>query len=311
MKIGVIGAGMVGSASAYAMALMGIGSRIVLVDLDAKRALAEAQDIAHAVPFASPVVLEAGDIEALEGAAIVVLAAGVGQKPGESRLDLLERNAAVFEAILTPLSRVAPDAILIVATNPVDVMTFAAQRLSGLAPGRVIGSGTILDTARFRSLLGQHLGIAPQSVHSYVLGEHGDSEVAIWSSATAGNVPVSDFARQVGRPLDAAKRHEMAEAVRTAAYSIIEGKGATWYGIGAGVARIVQAILDDERVVLSVSVVTPEVEGMRDVPLSLPRIVGREGVLHDLVPELNEAEHAGLTKSAELIAGLTTKLSVG
>ena len=275
MKIGIVGTGMVGSASAYAMALMGVGTQIVLVDHNAALARAQAQDIAHATPFATTVAIRAGDYADLDGAAVVIIAAGVSQKPGESRLALLERNVEVFKAVIGGVMKAAPEAILLIATNPLDVMTFAAQRISGLPPERVIGSGTILDTARLRSLLGDHLGIAPNSVHAYVLGEHGDSEVPVWSSAMAGSVPIVSFADQTGRSLDKATRSSIAEQVKGAAYTIIEGKGATWYGIGAGLARIVSSITDDERTVLSVSQVNDDIEGVKDVPLSLPRVVGR------------------------------------
>ena len=308
MKIGIVGTGMVGSAAGYAMALMGVGTQIVLVDANPALARAQAQDIAHAVPFATTVSIHAGDYADLEGAAVVIIAAGVSQKPGESRLALLERNADVFRTVIGGIMKAAPGAILLIATNPVDVMTLVAQRISGLPPERVIGSGTILDTARMRSLLGDHLGIAPNSVHAYVLGEHGDSEVAVWSSAMAGSVPIVSFAEQIGRPLDAATRSRIADAVRGAAYTIIEGKGATWYGIGAGLARIVQSITDDERTVLSVSQVNEEIEGVKDVPLSLPRIVGREGIVATLMPELDETERAALKRSAEVISDYTAKL---
>jgi len=308
MKIGIVGTGMVGSASAYAMALMGVGTQIVLVDHNAALARAQAQDIAHATPFATTVSIRAGDYADLDGAAVVIIAAGVSQKPGESRLALLERNVEVFKAVIGGVMQAAPEAILLIATNPLDVMTFAAQRISGLPPERVIGSGTILDTARLRSLLGDHLGIAPNSVHAYVLGEHGDSEVAVWSSAMAGSVPIVSFAQQIGRPLDEATRGQIADQVKGAAYTIIEGKGATWYGIGAGLSRIVSSIVDDERTVLSVSQVTENVEGVEDIALSLPRIIGRDGVLATLMPELDTSERAALKRSAEVISDYTSKL---
>lgn len=309
MKIGIVGTGMVGSAAGYAMALMGVGTQIVLVDHNAALARAQAQDIAHATPFATTVAVRAGEYADLDGAAVVIIAAGVSQKPGESRLALLERNVEVFKSVIGGVMQAAPEAILLIATNPLDVMTFAAQRISGLPPERVIGSGTILDTARLRSLLGDHLGIAPNSVHAYVLGEHGDSEVCVWSSAMAGSVPIVSFADQTGRSLDAATRTSIAKQVKGAAYTIIEGKGATWYGIGAGLARIVSSITDDERTVLSVSQVTEEVEGVRDVALSLPRIIGRDGIVATLMPELDETERAALKRSAEVIADYTSKLS--
>lgn len=310
MKVGIVGAGMVGGAAGYALALLGTAQEVVFVDLDAALARAQAEDIAHAVPFASATLLRSGGYDALKDAGIVILAAGVSQKPGETRLQLLSRNAGVFRSIVGEVLRVAPDAILLVASNPVDIMTDVTTRLSGLPPQRVIGSGTILDTARFRSLLGDHLGIAPQSVHAYVLGEHGDSEVLAWSAARAGSVALRSFAAQVGAPLTDSVRGRIDDGVRNAAYTIIDGKGATWYGIGAGLARIVRAILRDEQAVLSVSIMTGEVEGVRDVALSVPRVVGRMGVTADLFPELDADEHAALQRSAQLLKDTASALSV-
>jgi L-lactate dehydrogenase len=310
MKVGIVGAGMVGSAAGYALALRGVASRVVFVDLNADLARAQAEDIAHAVPFASATVVTSGDYGDLAGAGVVILAAGVSQKPGETRLELLSRNAAVFRTVVGHVLAAAPEAILLVATNPVDIMTDIATRLSGLPPARVIGSGTILDTARFRSLLGQHLGIAPQSVHAYVLGEHGDSEVLAWSAARAGSVPLRSFAAQVGAPLTDEVRARIDDRVRNAAYTIIAGKGATWYGIGAGLARIVRAIAADEQAVFSVSVVTPEVEGVRDVALSIPRVVGAQGVTAQLFPELDAGEHAALERSARLLKDTASAIAL-
>ncbi len=310
MKAGIVGAGMVGSAAAFALTLAGGVDEIVLVDLDAARAAAEAEDISHATPFARPVIVRAGDYDDLAGAGVVILAAGVSQKPGETRLALLSRNAAVFRGVVGEVMRVAPGALLLVATNPVDIMTDVATRLSGLPPGRVIGSGTILDTARFRRLLGTHLGISPHSVHAYVLGEHGDSEVLAWSAARAGAAPIRDFAAQVGAAITADVVARIDEGVRRAAYRIIAGKGATWYGIGAGLARIVRAIGDDEQAVLSVSIRTGEVQGVRDVALSLPRVVGRGGITADLMPDLDAAEAEGLAASARLLKDTADALAI-
>lgn len=301
MKVGVIGAGFVGSTAAYAIMMRGVASEIIIIDLDKKLAIAQAQDIVHATPFAHSAVVRAGEYADLHGADVVVLTAGVNQKPGETRLQLLNRNAAVFQAIIPPVLEVAPTALLIVATNPVDVMTQVAVGISHLPTTRVIGSGTILDTARFRALLGHHLGISPKSVHAYVLGEHGDSEVLVWSSAMAGNIPINLFAAQVRSALTGDVRQTIDGGVRRAAYSIIEGKGATAFGIGAGIARIIQAIRDDEQTVLTLSVVTPEVEGVSNVSVSLPRIIGRAGIVRDLFPELDDAERTELNHSAEII----------
>lgn len=310
MKIGVIGSGLVGSAAAYAFVLRGVGQEVVLVDLDRKLAQAHAEDILHATPFAHPLRVVAGDAGALEGAALVVLAAGVSQRPGETRLHLLERNAQVFASILPQVQAVAPEAVVLVATNPVDVMTQVATRELGGDARRVIGSGTILDTARFRALLGEHLAVSPQSVHAYVLGEHGDSEVLVWSSARIGGLTLERFAEQRGRPLGEADRARIDEGVRRAAYRIIEGKGATYYGIGAGLARLARAVLHDEHAVLTVSVVEPEVEGVRDVALSLPRVVGRGGVLATLYPDLSDEEHAALQHSASVLREAATALGL-
>ena len=310
MKVGIVGSGMVGSAAGYALALRGTASRIVLVDRNADLARAQAEDISHAVPFASSSVVTAGDYDDLAGAAVVILAAGVSQKPGETRLELLSRNAEVFRTVVANVLAAAPGAILLVATNPVDIMTDIATRLSGLDPARVIGSGTILDTARFRSLVGTHLGIAPQSVHAYVLGEHGDSEVLAWSAARAGSVPLRSFAAQVGAPLTDELMARIDDRVRNAAYTIIAGKGATWYGIGAGLARIVRAIGRDEQAVLSVSVMTSEVEGVRDVALSVPRVVGARGVTAQLFPDLSALERAALERSARLLKDTSSALTL-
>ena len=310
MKVGIVGAGMVGSAAGFALALSGHVSHLVLVDLNPALARAQAEDIAHAVPFAAATLVDHGDYAALDGADVVILSAGVAQKPGESRLELLARNAEVFREVTGNVLAHAPGAILLVASNPVDIMTDITRRLTGLPPERVIGSGTILDTARFRWLLGRHLGITPGSVHAYVLGEHGDSEVLAWSGARAGSVSLASFAQQRGVALDTDTRARIDDNVRNAAYTIIEGKGATWYGIGGGLARIVRAIANDERAVLSLSMAGAEVLGVPDVALSLPRVIGRSGISATLMPDLDAGETAGLIRSAKMLADLTAQISL-
>lgn len=308
MKVTVIGAGMVGASAAFAMVMRGAASEVVLVDRNRALAEAQAQDILHATPFAYPARVTAGDYADMAGSGVVVLSAGVGQKPGETRLELLERNAAVFAQIVPEVLRHAPGAVILVATNPVDIMTEVATRLSGLGPSRVLGSGTILDTARYRALLADFLGISPKSVHAWVLGEHGDSEVLCWSSAAVGAIPVDALARQHGRPLTESDRQVIDLGVRGAAYKIIAGKGATWFGIGGGIARIVQAIAADERAVLTVSTLTPEVEGVRDVALSLPRVVGAGGAGEALWPDLDQDERTALRHSAETLKAASAGL---
>jgi len=301
MKVGIVGAGAVGATAAFAIVMGGAASEVVLVDLNEKLAAAQAQDIAHAIPFAFPVPVHHGGYEALEGADVVVLAAGVGQKPGETRLQLLERNARVFEAIIGKALRFAPDAILLVASNPVDPMTQIAAHISGLPHGRVIGTGTVLDTARFRFLLGERLGMAPRSIQAHVVGEHGDSEVLLWSAAHAGGLPVDVVAEQLGRPLSDEDRARIDHDVRFAAYTIIEGKGHTAFGIGGGVSRLVGAINRNERVLVCCSTVNADVLGVEDVALSLPRVLGAKGVLDTITPEMAPEESAGLRRSAEIL----------
>ena len=304
MKIGVVGAGQVGATAAYAMMMRRVGSEIMLVDRNADLAVAQARDILDATPFADPVRVRAGEFADLDGARLVVLAAGTNQRPGESRLDLLSRNAEIFAEIVPAVFSAVRDPIFLVATNPVDVMTQIATEIAGrrgVPPERVIGSGTILDSARFRTMLAVHLGISPTYIDARVLGEHGDSEVLHWSGATAGNLPVAEVARQMERRLTEVDRSRIDAAVRGAAYAIIQGKGATWFGVGAGLARIAQAIEVDERALLTCSMLTQECQGVRDVALSLPRVTGAAGVVKTFAPDLDAGERAALKRSAEIL----------
>jgi L-lactate dehydrogenase len=304
MKVGVVGSGFVGATAAYALVMQGVGREIVLVDKNADRAAAEADDIRHAVPFAHPLDVRAGTYEDLAGCRVVLLCAGVAQKSGETRLQLLQRNAEVFHEIVPAVLKQAPEAVLVVATNPVDVMTHLAWRFAsewGVPVGRVLGSGTTLDTARFRSLLGGHCGVDPHHVHAYVIGEHGDSEVLTWSQATIGGMPLEEFARLRGIDFSASVRDDIDQKVRRAAYTIITGKGATYYGIGSALSRIADVILHDQRAVMTVGAPTPDVAGVRDVTVSLPRLVGGQGVLETFPQPLNDEETAGLRESARVI----------
>ncbi len=312
MKIGIVGTGNVGSASAYACVLRGVGTELILYDKYPEFAEAQAEDILHATPFAYPVPVRAGALEELRGCGVIVISAGVGQKEGESRLDLLKRNAEVFRELIPKLLDASPDSILIVASNPVDVMTHMVAKIAeeshGISQNRVIGSGTVLDTARFRAMLGAHLGVSSHSVHGYVLGEHGDSEVLQWSGTTVGNTPLADFAAQVGAPITESVRESIDNSVRNAAARIIKGKGATWYGIGGGIARIAQAVNDDEHAVISCSSPTSLCLGIEDVSLSLPRIVSSQGIENVSQPPLDEKEQAALKRSAEILKEATNEI---
>jgi L-lactate dehydrogenase len=311
MKVGVVGSGMVGATAAYALVMRGVGRAVVLVDKNEARAAADADDIRHAVPFAHPLEVQAGGYADLAGCRVVVLCAGVGQKPGETRLQLLRRNAAVFREVVPDVLRHAQNAVVVVATNPVDVMTHLAARYAaeaGVKAGRVFGSGTTLDTARFRSLLGARCGVDSHHVHAHVIGEHGDSEVLTWSLASVGGMPLEAFARLRNVDLSPAVRKDIDEKVRRAAYSIIAGKGATYYGIGSALARIVDAVLHDQRSILTVCAPTADVVGVKDVTVALPRLVGGSGVIETFPLPLSEGEQAQLRASAGVIRGALDEL---
>jgi len=304
MKIGIVGCGMVGSTSAYALVMSGVGREIVLLDLNRARVEAEANDLLHAVPFSHPLTIRAGDYPDLKGALVVVIAGGVGQKPGETRLQLLQRNAEIFREIVPSVLRNAPDAVLLVVSNPVDIMTHLAAHFAaqfGVPHTRVIGSGTTLDTARFRALLGRHFGVDPHHVHGYVVGEHGDSEVLVWSQATIAGLNLDEITKINNKPLTEAKRMEIDENVRRAAYQIIAGKGATYYGIGSAVARIVDVLLHDQRAILTICSRIAGIPGCDDVTMAMPHLVGGQGALVTIPLPLSTLEEEALRRSAGIL----------
>lgn len=303
---------MVGSASAFALVMRGVGREIVLVDVNKARAEAEANDIYHAVPFANPLNVRAGDYAELKGARVVVIAAGVAQRSGETRLHLLQRNAAVLGQVVPSIVRHAPEALLVVVSNPVDILTHMAAHFagkSGIPATRVIGSGTMLDTARFRTLLGRHFGVDPQHVHAYVIGEHGDSEVLTWSQATIAGMHLNEFCKVQGPCLTPEQMCQIDGQVRHAAYHIIAGKGATYYGIGSAVARLVEVLLLGERAIFTVSC-RLTVPGLEGVTLSLPHLVSGEGALAAIPLVLSAAETQGLERSASIIREAVTSLEL-
>lgn len=300
-RIVIVGAGLVGSTFAYAMQLSGLVGEIVLIDANHARAEGEAMDLAHSASFGAPTRIWAGDYPDCTGATAVVICAGANQKPGETRLDLVKKNADIFAQIVPRIVNYTRDAILVVATNPVDVLTYAALKMSGLPPQQVIGSGTILDTARFRTLLGQHYGVDPRSVHAYIIGEHGDSEVPVWSLAHIAGMQLADFCRLNNLICDQSALDDIFRRTRDAAYEIIERKGATYYAIGTGLLRIIEAIVRDQNTVLSVSSLITDYYGINDICLSLPTVVDRGGAERFLRLELSDEEADRLRASADVL----------
>jgi L-lactate dehydrogenase len=306
----IVGAGQVGSTFAYAMLLEGVVGEIVLIDLNRERAEGEAMDLNHAVPLSHSIRIWVGDYSDCAGADIVMIAAGVSQRRGESRLELLQRNASIFREIVPQITAHNQDGILLVATNPVDVLSYVAWKVSGFPAERVIGSGTVLDTARFRYLLGQHLGVDPRSVHAHIVGEHGDSEVPVWSLANVGGMRLGEYCTQHGCDLTDEVRTRIFTQTRDAAYEIINRKGATFYAVAVGLLRIAEAILRDQHTVLSVSSLVPGYYGIKDVYLSMPTIVARQGIQNVLHLSLSAGERADLRRSAAILRGLLDELDV-
>lgn len=310
-RVAIVGVGNVGATFAYALLLSGLAAEIVLIDANRAKAEGEAMDLNHTVPFSHPTRVWAGDFPDCTGAVVTVLAAGAGQKPGETRLDLVKKNAEIWKQIVPEITRKNRDGILLIATNPVDVLTYAAWKLSGLPAQRVIGSGTILDTARFRYLLSEHFGVDARSVHAFIIGEHGDSEVPVWSSANIAGMRLQEFCEAQGIPYDQRALDDIFLRTRDAAYRIIERKGATYYAVAAGLMRITQAILRNQNTVLSVSSLIRDYHGLSDVCFSLPTVVDRGGIERVLRLELDDAEIGKLRHSAEILKKTVQSLALG
>lgn len=303
-KVALIGCGFVGSASAFALMQSGLFSEMVLIDANTAKAEGEALDIAHGLSYAKPMQIYSGTYEDIADAAIIVISAGANQKPGETRLDLVKKNIAIFRSIMGELNRVKVEGILLIVANPVDILTAAAVKLSGLPENRVFGSGTVLDTARFKYLLGEHLGVDSRNVHAFILGEHGDSEIAVWSSANISGIPVHDFCELKGHYDHETAMKEIADNVKNAAYEIIEKKQATYYGIAMSVRRICEAVIRDEKSILPISRMLHGEYGIDGVALSLPAIVGAGGVEIPVPAELSDEELSALKKSGETLKAI-------
>jgi L-lactate dehydrogenase len=308
-KIGIIGAGSVGATIAYAAMIRGVARHISLFDIAKSKVDAEVLDLNHGLLFAPQATVDgADDVEVLRDCDVVVMTAGAKQKPGETRMDLAAANAALCQKILPEVVRVAPNCMLLLVTNPVDVITDLAIKITGFEWNRVIGSGTVLDSSRFRYLLARHCQVAVQNVHAYIAGEHGDSEFPLWSSATIGSIPLNQWSVTGHGTLTPADKEEIVRNVKSAAYQVIQGKGATNYAVGLAVTNILESILYDERRVLAVSGQLRGFRGMQDVCLSLPRIVSCRGIEAPLPIPMTADEESGLQASAERIRSVVREL---
>ncbi|WP_303249829.1 L-lactate dehydrogenase [uncultured Slackia sp.] len=309
-KVAIVGCGFVGSSSAFALMQSGLFTEMVLIDVDRDRAEGEALDISHGLPFARPMNIYAGDYDDAADAAVTVITAGANQKPGETRLDLVKKNVAIFKTIIPEIAARDYQGIVLVVSNPVDVLTYATIKLSGLPLGRVLGSGTVLDTARFKYALGQHLGVDPRTVHARIVGEHGDSEIAVWSTANVGGVPINSFCELRGFYDHEASMRRIAEGVKNSAYEIIEKKNATYYGIAMTVRRLCEAIVRDEKSVLPVSNLMQGDYGLDDVVLSMPAIIGRGGIEQKVPISLSAEEQRKLEESAAALRAVIDELDL-
>ena len=309
-KAAMIGCGFVGSASAFALMQSGLFSELVLIDANHDKAEGEAMDIAHGLPFAGQMKIYAGDYDDIVDAAVIIVTAGAAQKPGETRLDLVNKNVNIFKSIIPEIAKRNYKGILLIVANPVDILTYTAVKLSGLPENRVIGSGTVLDTARLKYALGEHLEVDSRSVHSFIIGEHGDSEIVAWSSTNVSGIPVNDFCELRGHFNHEEAMHRIADDVKNSAYDIIEKKGATYYGIAMSVKRICECIMRDEKSILPISSMMHGEYGISDICLSMPTVVGREGVETRVPIQLNEQEESALSASAEQLSKVAAQLDL-
>ena len=300
-KAAMIGCGFVGSASAFALMQSGLFSEMVFIDADKDKAEGEAMDIAHGVPFARQMKIYAGDYDDIGDAAIIIVTAGANQKPDETRLDLVHKNIGIFKSIIPEIAKRNCQGILLIVSNPVDILTYTALKLSGFPENRVIGSGTVLDTARLKYELSEHLSVDSRSIHAFIIGEHGDSEIAAWSSANISGIKVSDFCEMRGHYHHDENTKLIAESVKNSAYEIIEKKHATYYGIAMAVKRICEVIIRDEKSILPISSMMHGEYSIDDVVLSMPAVVGKNGVETTVPIDLNEEEQVKLRESAETL----------
>jgi L-lactate dehydrogenase len=309
-RVVIIGAGLVGSTFAYALMINGVVSEIIMIDPNQERLEGEIMDLNHGIAFVRPTLVRSGTYEDCKDADIIVITAGANQKPGETRLDLLSKNTEIFRSIIGQIKASGSEAILLVATNPVDIMTYVTSKLSGFEQGRVLGSGTVLDSARFRFLLSKHCQIDPSNVHAYIIGEHGDTEVPVWSLANIGGIRFGEYCPVCGKNCGPLPKDAIFNEVKNSAYRIIKGKGATYYAIGLALVQIVESILRDEYSVLTVSTMLTGEYGLNDVCLSLPNIISRIGVEKKVMLDLSAEEEAALQHSAQVLKDFQENLKL-
>ena len=312
-KISIIGAGNVGVRFAYSLMIKGLARQIVMYDINRKRLEGEVMDLAFGEPFVKPVEIIAGDYSDMAGSDIVVITAGLAQKPGQTRLDLVKGNVDLLKKIIPQIMKYSPESILMVVSNPVDILSYAAYKISGKPSHQVIGSGTVLDTARFRSLLARKFQVDSRNIHAYILGEHGDSEFAVWSQAIIGAVPLRNYCKMSGRQCGKTCPEgcmDILDDVKNSAYEIIERKGETSYAIGLGAVRISQAIIGNENSILPISALVEDYMGINDVYLSLPAIVNSNGVREILKLELNDEERNDFLKSAKTLKEVIKEVGI-
>lgn len=300
-KVAVVGCGFVGSATAFALMESGLFSEMVLIDADKNRAEGEAMDISHGLPFARPMKIYAGEYDDIVDAAIIIVTAGANQKPDETRLDLVHKNVSIYKSIIPEIASRGCEGILLIVSNPVDILTYVTWKLSGFPRNRVLGSGTVLDTARLKYNLGEHLGVDSRSVHAFIIGEHGDSELAVWSSATVSGVPIHKFCEMRGHYNHDEAAERIHETVKNSAYEIIEKKRATYFGVAMAVRRICECLVRDEKSILPVSNLMQGEFGISDIALSVPAVVGANGVENIVPVSLNEEELEKLQASAKTL----------
>ena len=309
-KCAIIGCGFVGSSSAFSLIQSGLFSELVLIDANTAKAEGEAMDLSHGLPFARPMEIYAGSYDDLTDCGLIIITAGANQKPNETRMDLVNKNVGIFKSILPEIKKRNCEGILLIVSNPVDILTYAALKISGFPPNRVIGSGTVLDTSRLKYLLGQHLGVDSRSIHAFIIGEHGDSELAVWSSANVSGIDLNHYCELCGHYNHLESMNRLYEGVRDSAYEIIEKKGATYYGIAMAIRRISECIVRNEHSILPISSLIEGHYGIDGLCMGVPTVVGSHGVEKMLDIPLSPEEQQKLLASAETLKGVISTLDL-